>query len=107
MPTLVMDTPGLARIALALETTQHVERRAYYVAESPWLAVVVLRHGLELETVAHKVVHAMVTVAPAPARIARAGNADKPHTIVSVFGLVDDLADLMLCLVMERLREDV
>lgn len=106
MATLLLDTPGLARIGFALETTEHGDRRAYYVAESPWLAVVVLRHGLDLEAVAHKAVHARVSVAPAPASIARPGNAGKPHTIVSVLSLAEDLAEHTLVLVMEQLRED-
>lgn len=105
MVTLLIDTSSQIRIGFARETNKRGDHRAYYVAEAPWLAVVVLRHGLDLESVANKVVNAEIAVAPAPATIARPGNEGKPHTIVSVHSLSADLADFVLVLVMERLSE--
>lgn len=104
--TLLIDTPSQIRIGFVRETMEHGDRRAYYVAEAHWLAVVVLCNGLDLETVADKVVNADIAVAPAPATIARPGNEGKPHTIVSVHSLSADLADFCLVLAMERLSED-
>lgn len=103
--TLLIDAPSQIRIGFTRETNKRGDHRAYYVAEAPWLAVVVLRNGLDLETVADKVVNADIAVAPAPATIARPGNEGKLHTIVSVHSLSSDLADFCLVLVMERLRE--
>lgn len=105
MATVIFDGASVLRLGFVRETTEHGDRRAYYTACAPWLAVVVLRNGLDLKTVVHQVVNADISVKPAPAAVARPGNADKPHTIVSVAGLANDMADFALVLVMERLRE--
>lgn len=106
MVTLLVEHASLLRLSFVRESAEHGDLRRYYVACAPWLAVLVLRNGLDLETVARRVVNADLTIAPAPASIARPGNADKPHKIMAVHSLSDDLADVSLTLAMEAMRDD-
>lgn len=106
MVTLLIDQASIVRLNQVHVSTSHGDKRTYFVACAPWLAVLVLRNGLSLEDVARRVVNAQFDTLTAPPILARPGNADKPHTIVTVHSVSKDLADVSLVLAIEQLRDD-
>lgn len=103
---LLLDTGGMTRLLLSKRTAGLGSQRTYFVASAPARAVIVFHHGLNAKRLAGRVMEAHVTTAKAPLGIARPGNEDKQHTIVSVWRQVDGHADQALWRVFEEGQQD-
>jgi len=82
---LRIDRAGVEKFAFRTSSTEYGDVRRYYCARAPLLAIVVCRHGLDLNGLIGDVVDAQVGSEKAWRDFARPGCQGRRHTRITIY----------------------